>query len=59
MSNPVAGPYMSVPARVIGQTGGDRLAISVAGAIVADIGLGEAERTWANGLTRYFEHAVA
>ena len=50
---------LSVPARVIGQTGGDRLAISVAGAIVADIGLGEAERTWANGLTRYFEHAVA
>ena len=50
---------LSVPATVIGQTGGERLAISVAGAVAADIGLGEAEQAWANGLTRYFEAAVA
>ena len=50
---------LSVPATVIGQTGGERLAISVAGEVVADIGLAEAEQAWANGLTRYFEAAVA
>ena len=50
---------LSVPATVIGQTGGERLAISVAGAVVADIGLGAAEQAWANGLTRHFEAAVA
>ena len=50
---------LSVPAAVIGQTGGERLAISVAGAIVADIGLDEAEQAWAHGLTRHFEAAVA
>ena len=50
---------LSVPATVIGHTGGERLAISVAGVGVADIGLVEAEQAWANGLTRYFEAAVA
>jgi phosphoribosylformylglycinamidine synthase len=50
---------LSVPATVIGQTGGDRLEISVAGAVVAHIGLAEAEQTWAHGLTRHFETAVA
>ena len=50
---------LSVPATVIGQTGGERLAISIAGAVVADIGLDEAEQAWANGLTRHFEPAVA
>ena len=49
---------LSVPATVIGQTGGERLVISVAGAVAADIGLGEAEQAWANGLTRYFEAAI-
>ena len=50
---------LSVPATVIGQTGGERLAISVAGAVVAEIGLDAAEQAWANGLTRYFEDAAA
>ena len=50
---------LSVPASVIGQTGGERLAISVAGTVVADIGLDVAEQAWANGLTRHFEAAVA
>ncbi|MDP6579421.1 MAG: phosphoribosylformylglycinamidine synthase subunit PurL [Vicinamibacterales bacterium] len=50
---------LSVPATVIGQTGGDRLAISVAGEVVADIGLDEAEQAWMGGLTRHFEHVAA
>ena len=50
---------LSVPAVVIGQTGGARLAISVAGAVAAEVGLDEAERAWANGLTRHFDHAAA
>ena len=50
---------LSVPATVIGHTGGERLTISVTGAGVADIGLVEAEQAWTNGLTRYFESAVA
>ncbi len=49
----------SVPASVIGHTGGERLTISVAGAVVAAIGLDEAEQAWDNGLTRHFETAVA
>ena len=44
---------------MIGHTGGERLAISVAGVGVADIELVEAEQAWANGLTRSFEAAVA
>ena len=50
---------LSVPAAVIGQTGGERLTISIDGDVTADIGLDAAERTWANGLTRHFEPAVA
>jgi phosphoribosylformylglycinamidine synthase len=50
---------LSVPATVIGQTGGERLTIAVAGDVVADIGLEEAEQAWANGLTRHFEHVAA
>ena len=50
---------LSVPATPIGRTGGERLTISVAGGVVADVGLDEAEQAWGNGLTRYFEHVVA
>ena len=49
---------VSVPAVVIGKTGGDRLRVTVCGAVVADIGLDEAERSWANGLTQHFEQVV-
>ena len=49
---------VSVPAVVIGKTGGDRLRVTVCGAVVADIGLDEAERSWANGLTQHFEQGV-
>ncbi|MEE2963780.1 MAG: phosphoribosylformylglycinamidine synthase subunit PurL [Acidobacteriota bacterium] len=48
----------SVPAVVIGRTGGDRIRLAVAGEQVADIGLDEAEQVWGQGLTRHFE-AVA
>jgi phosphoribosylformylglycinamidine synthase subunit PurL len=45
----------SVPATVIGSTGGDRLRFAVAGQLVADIGVDEAEHAWGQGLTRHFE----
>jgi len=45
----------SVPATVIGTTGGDRIRVSVAGQLVADIGVDAAEQAWGQGLTRYFE----
>ena len=45
----------SVPATVIGSTGGDRLRLAVAGQPVADIGVDEAEYAWGQGLTRHFE----
>ena len=44
-----------VPATVIGSTGGDRIRISVAGQLAADIGVDEAEQAWGQGLTRHFE----
>ena len=50
---------VSVPATAIGQTGGERLTISVAGEAVAAVGLDEAEQAWANGLTRHFEQVAA
>jgi phosphoribosylformylglycinamidine synthase len=45
----------SVPAAVIGSTGGDRIRVAVAGQPVADIGIDEAERAWGQGLTQHFE----
>ena len=45
----------SVPAVVIGRTGGDRIRLAVSGEQVADIGLDEAEQAWGEGLTRHFE----
>ena len=50
---------LSVPASVIGHTGGDRLTISVGGEIVASVRLDEAEQAWAHGLSRHLEAAVA
>ena len=48
-----------VPARVIGQTGGSRLRIAVAGAIVIDQAVDEAERVWSTAIDRYFVQRVA
>jgi RPA family protein len=48
-----------VPARVIGQTGGSRLRIAVAGVIVVDQSVDEAERVWSTAIDRYFTQRVA
>ena len=49
----------SVPVRVIGQTGGSRLRIAVAGDIVIDQSVEEAERVWSTAIDRYFAQRVA
>ncbi|MDA1094661.1 MAG: phosphoribosylformylglycinamidine synthase subunit PurL [Acidobacteria bacterium] len=49
----------SVPATVIGTTGGDRIRVSVNGQLVADIGVDEAEQAWGQGLTRHFERETS
>ncbi|MCU1383765.1 MAG: purL [Acidobacteria bacterium] len=48
-----------VPARVIGQTGGSRLRIAVAGAIVIDQSVDEAERVWSTAIDKHFVQRVA
>jgi phosphoribosylformylglycinamidine synthase subunit PurL len=48
-----------VPARVIGQTGGSRLRLAVAGDIVIDQSVDEAERVWSTAIDRYFVQRVA
>jgi len=48
-----------VPARVIGQTGGNRLRMAVAGAMVIDQAVDEAERVWSSAIDRYFAKRVA
>jgi phosphoribosylformylglycinamidine synthase len=48
-----------VPARVIGQTGGSRLRLAVAGDIVIDQSADEAERVWSTAIDRYFAQRVA
>jgi phosphoribosylformylglycinamidine synthase len=48
-----------VPARVIGQTGGNRLRMAVGGAIVIDQSVDEAERVWSTAIDRYFARRVA
>jgi phosphoribosylformylglycinamidine synthase II len=49
----------NVPARVIGQTGGSRLRIAVAGDIVIDQSVDEAERVWSTAIDRHFVQRVA
>jgi phosphoribosylformylglycinamidine synthase len=48
-----------VPARVIGQTGGNRLHLAVGGAIAIDVSVDEAERVWASVVSRYFKKHAA
>jgi phosphoribosylformylglycinamidine synthase len=48
-----------VPARVIGQTGGNRLRIAAAGRIEIDVAVDDAERTWASAVSRYFRKQAA
>jgi phosphoribosylformylglycinamidine synthase len=48
-----------VPARVIGQTGGNLLRIAVGGRTVIDVPVTEAEQAWSAAIGRYFEKRVA
>ena len=48
-----------VPARVIGQTGGHQLRISVGGELALDVPVGELERIWTSAIDRYFIRRVA
>ena len=50
---------ISVPARVIGQTGGNLLRIAVAGRMALDLPMHEAERVWNSAVERYFAKRVA
>ncbi len=48
-----------VPARVVGTTGGSRLAIAVGGVPAIDVAVSDAETTWSSSLSRYFVRKVA
>jgi phosphoribosylformylglycinamidine synthase len=48
-----------VPARVIGQTGGDRIRIAVAGVTAIDTTIAEAEGIWTSALGRHFAGRAA
>jgi phosphoribosylformylglycinamidine synthase II len=49
----------NVPVRVIGQTGGSRLRLAVAGRIVIDQSVDDAERVWATAIDKHFAQRVA
>jgi phosphoribosylformylglycinamidine synthase len=49
----------SVPAHVIGETGGNRLRMAVGGRTAIDVPLKEAERVWTSAIGRRFERRVA
>ena len=48
-----------VPARVIGETGGNRLRIAVAGVVEVDVALDQAEQAWSDAIGRIFVRKVA
>jgi phosphoribosylformylglycinamidine synthase len=48
-----------VPAKVVGQTGGNRLRIAVSGQVVIDQSVDEAERVWSNAIEQHFAKRVA
>jgi phosphoribosylformylglycinamidine synthase len=48
-----------VPARVIGETGGNRIRAAVAGRGVLDVAVDDAERVWAGAIEGYFAKRVA
>ncbi len=50
---------LGVPARVIGETGGNRIRLAVAGKTVVDLAVGDAERVWSSALERIFSKKVA
>jgi phosphoribosylformylglycinamidine synthase len=48
-----------VPARVIGETGGNRLRMAVAGSVEVDVATEQAERAWSDAIGRIFVRTVA
>ena len=48
-----------VPARVVGETGGNLLRIAVDGRVVVDMMVSDAERVWSRTIGRYFSKRVA
>ena len=48
-----------VPARVVGQTGGNRLRLAAGGEMVIDLSVDEAERAWSTAIEQYFVKRVA
>jgi phosphoribosylformylglycinamidine synthase len=48
-----------VLARVIGETGGNRLRIAVAGRVIVDASVDDAERVWSTAIERVFARRVA
>ena len=48
-----------VPARVIGQTGGNRLRMAAGGEVAIDLSVDEAERAWSTAIEQYFVKRVA
>jgi phosphoribosylformylglycinamidine synthase len=48
-----------VPARVVGETGGNLLRIAVDGRVVVDMPVSDAERVWSSTIERYFSKRVA
>jgi len=48
-----------VPAKVVGQTGGNRLRMTVSGHTVIDQSVDEAERIWSNAIEEHFVRRVA
>ena len=49
----------SVPARVIGETGGNRLRMAVAGSVEVDVAIEQAESAWSDAIGRIFVRTVA
>jgi phosphoribosylformylglycinamidine synthase subunit PurL len=49
----------AVPARVIGETGGNRIRASVAGRLLLDVSVDEAERVWSGAIGTYFAKRIA
>jgi phosphoribosylformylglycinamidine synthase len=48
-----------VLARVIGETGGNRLRLAVAGRVIVDVSVDDAERVWSTAIERVFVRKVA
>ncbi|MCA1563972.1 MAG: hypothetical protein LC804_28240, partial [Acidobacteria bacterium] len=50
---------LSVPARVIGRTGGSRIAVAIDGRQTIDCAVAEAEERWSTAIDRYFAERAA